>query len=240
MSAADVISDLRRQARAENATNLSRFFKTGPGQYGEGDVFLGVMVPETRKVARAYIDLSPTDIITLTESPFHEARLCGLIILTLQYDTAKDAARKQSLFDLYLDRAYAGTINNWDLVDVTAPTLGKQLLARADALDVMLALAREDSLWLRRLGVLFTFSFLKVGDTAPTFTVVTELLSDSHDLMHKACGWALREAGKRDEPALVRYLETYGSRMPRTMLRYAIEKFPEPERQHWLSSTRPS
>lgn len=238
MPAADVITDLRTLARDDQAANLSRFFKTGPGQYGEGDVFLGVMVPETRKVARAHLDLGPADIVTLTESPFHEARLCGLIILTLQYGKAKDAAHKQQLFELYLERAYAGTINNWDLVDVTAPTLGQQLLARADATDFMLDLAREDSLWLRRLGVLFTFSFLKMGDTAPTFTVVTELLDDEHDLMHKACGWALREAGKRDQPALVRYLEQYGNRMPRTMLRYAIEKFPEPERQHWLSSTR--
>lgn len=231
-----VIAALKERANPDQSKNLSRFFKTGPGQYGEGDVFLGVMVPQTREVAKQFRDLDLADIDELVRSPFHEARLCALVIVTNRFSRAKTEAARAELFAFYLSIARDGFVNNWDLVDVTAPRMGDYLVTSLDdPMALLTELAREQSLWLRRLSVIFTFAFLRASQVQPTLDIVTLHLNDSEDLMHKASGWALREVGKRDLDALRAFLTKHARTMPRTMLRYAIEKLPEPERQGWLS-----
>lgn len=219
--------------------DYARFFKTGPGEYGEGDVFLGLSVPQTREIAQHFRDLDPAEIHELVRSPFHEARLCALVILTTRFERAKNPAQRAELFAFYLDTARAGFVNNWDLVDVTAPRIGSFLVTEMDdPMPLLIELAGEESLWLRRLSVLFTFAFIRAGQFKPTIDIVTLHLADTHDLMHKACGWMLREVGNRNVDALRAYLTEHASGMPRTMLRYAIEKLPETERQQWLTGSK--
>lgn len=238
-TAVDVLVALRSVANPGRVADYARFFKTGPGQYGEGDQFLGLSVPQTREVAKQYKGLDLAEIYELVRSTFHEARLCALVILTTRYERSKSAAERAELFAFYLDTARAGFVNNWDLVDVTAPRIGSYLVAEMDdPMALLTELAGEQSLWLRRLSVLFTFAFIRAGQFQPTIDIVTLHLTDVHDLMHKACGWMLREVGNRDSDALRAYLTQYASVMPRTMLRYAIEKLPEPERQSWLVNSR--
>jgi DNA-binding transcriptional ArsR family regulator len=231
---------LRQVAHPDRAVHSARYFKTGEGQYGEGDVFWGVVVPDARRVAARFRALPPHDIYTLMYSPVHEVRLCALIILTTQFSRARQVEQRAELFNLYVDLARDGRINNWDLVDVSAPTLGQHLASLTDAeiIDYLTAWAQSESLWERRLAVLFTFALLREDRLAPTFAICELLLADTHDLMHKAVGWALREAGKRDPDALRDFLHTHGTRMPRTALRYAIERFSAPERAKWLAVTR--
>jgi 3-methyladenine DNA glycosylase AlkD len=234
MSAKQVIADLKALASVGKAAELQRFFKTGPGDYAEGDIFIGVVVPQTRKVAARFKELPLTEIAKLTDSDIHEVRLCGLIILTNQFKKSKDLTEKKKLFSFYLKELKAGNINNWDLVDVTAPTLGEYLLNVEEPMLVLNKLAKSRSLWERRTSVVFTFAFLRAGDLEPTYEMAERHLGDKHDLMHKAVGWLLREMGKRD-PALLRaFLQEYCAEMPRTALRYSIEKFSESERRKWL------
>jgi 3-methyladenine DNA glycosylase AlkD len=234
MSAKQVIADLKALASVGKAAELQRFFKTGPGDYAEGDLFIGVIVPQTRKVAARYKDLSLTEVAKLTASDIHEVRLCGLIILTNQFKKTRDINEKKKFFNFYLKELKSGNVNNWDLVDVTAPTLGEYLLESEDPMVILTKLAKSKSLWERRVSVVFTFAFLRAGDLEPTYEMAERHLGDKHDLMHKAVGWLLREMGKRDPGLLRAFLKEHCHEMPRTALRYSIEKFSESERQRWL------
>jgi 3-methyladenine DNA glycosylase AlkD len=234
MSAKQVITDLKAFASIRKAAELQRFFKTGPGDYAEGDIFIGVVVPQTRKVATRYKDLPMTEIAKLTNSDIHEVRLCGLVILTNQFKRSRDMNEKKKLFNFYLKELKAGNVNNWDLVDVTAPTLGDYLLQLNDPMAILNKLAKSKSLWQRRVSVVFTFAFLRAGDLEPTYEMAERHLGDNHDLMHKAVGWLLREMGKRDPGLLRTFLREHCNEMPRTALRYSIEKFSESERRKWL------
>ena len=238
-TADDVLDALRAIENPGRVNDYLRFFKTGPGEYGEGDQFLGIAVPQTRKVAKEFKGLDLAELNELVRSPFHEARLCALVILTNRYTRSKNSAERAELFAFYLDIARDGFVNNWDLVDVTAPKVGEYLVSSLDEpMSLLTELAAEESLWLRRLSVLFTFAFIRAGQLQPTIDIVTLHLGDREDLMHKACGWALREVGNRDTDALRAYLTAHAREMPRTMLRYAIEKLDEPERKSWLINSR--
>jgi len=234
-SAKNVITDLKSLASAKKAKDLQWFFKTGPGQYAEGDIFLGVMVPQNRKIAKKYADLPLTEIKKLTESDFHEVRFCGLLILVSQFEKAKTKEIRKRLFDFYMNQLKAGFINNWDLIDVTGVRMGTYLTTEKSALKTLKELAKSKNLWEKRMSVIFTFAFQKIGDPYPTLEMADILLKDDHDLIHKAVGWALREVGKMDGPLLRNYLKENAHQMPRTMLRYSIEKFSPTERKRWLS-----
>ena len=235
MSAQLVIKELKALAKPNKARDLQRFFKTGPGEYAEGDVFLGVVVPQNRRIAKKYSDLSLSEIKKLIDSDFHEVRFCGLLILVSQFERAKTRTLQKRYFDFYLRQLKAGQINNWDLIDVTGVRMGRYLVDEKSALLTLKRLARSKNLWQRRMAVIFTFAFQKVGDPYPTLTMADLLLKDEHDLIHKAVGWALREMGKKDGPLLRNYLKVNAHKMPRTMLRYSIEKFSPSERKRWLS-----
>lgn len=234
MSAKQVITDLKAFASVGKAAELQRFFKTGPGDYAEGDIFIGVVVPQTRKIAARYKELSLTEIAKLTNSDIHEVRLCGLVILTNQFKRSRVVSEKKRLFNFYLKELKAGNVDNWDLVDVTAPTLGEYLLEIEDPMSILNRLAKSKSLWKRRVSVVFTFAFLRAGNLEPTYEMAERHLGDKHDLMHKAVGWLLREMGKRDPSLLRAFLQEHCNEMPRTALRYSIEKFSESERRKWL------
>jgi len=237
-TATKAIAELRALRKPTRAHDMQRFFKTAPGEYGEGDIFLGLTVPQVRVIAKGFRGLELSEIEKLTASQFHEIRLCGLIILTNQFKATAELKTKKSIFDFYMKQMKLGRVNNWDLVDVTAPTIGEYLLEVKDPFPVLLKLAKSKSLWERRLAVLFTFAFVRVGDFAPTMEISERLLGDSHDLIHKAVGWLLREVGKRDPFLLRSFLDAHIHEMPRTMLRYSIEKLPESERQKWLKKSR--
>ena len=238
MSATQVVKEIQALSNRGRAHDLQKFFQTAPGQYGEGDVFLGLTVPQVRTVAKEYKAISLNEIDLLIRSKFHEVRLCGLVILTLQYKAAKERKTKKKLFDLYLKAMTDGYINNWDLVDVTAPIIGEYLIDLDDPYVLLYKLAKSKSLWQRRVSMVFTFAFIRSGDIEPTFEMAEKLLHDKHDLIHKAVGWALREAGKLNGIALRKFLTSHSHEMPRTMLRYSIEKFSERERKKWLLESK--
>jgi len=238
MSATQVQKEIQALANRGRAHDLQKFFQTAPGQYGEGDVFLGLTVPQVRSIAREYKGISLREIEVLIQSKFHEVRLCGLIILTLQYKATKERKEKKKLFDLYMKAMSAGYINNWDLVDVTAPIIGEFLIETEDPYILLNKLAKSKSLWQRRVSIVFTFAFIRSGDIEPTFLMAEQLLGDKHDLIHKAVGWALREAGKLNGKELRGFLSNHSHEMPRTMLRYSIEKFSERERKQWLIESK--
>jgi 3-methyladenine DNA glycosylase AlkD len=231
MSATQVVKEIQALSNRGRAHDLQKFFQTAPGQYGEGDVFLGLTVPQVRTVAKEYKAISLDEIDLLVRSKFHEVRLCGLVILTLQYKAAKERKTKKKLFDLYMKAMTDGYINNWDLVDVTAPIIGEYLIDSDNPYVLLYKLAKSKSLWQRRVSMVFTFAFIRSGDIEPTFEMAEKLLHDKHDLIHKAVGWALREAGKLNGIALRNFLAAHSHEMPRTMLRYSIEKFSERERE---------
>jgi 3-methyladenine DNA glycosylase AlkD len=228
--AAILQSQLRALASAETAANLQRFFKTGPGQYGAGDVFLGIKVPPLRALAKQHRDAGLDTIAALLASRYHEERMFALLLL-MQFYQGADEAAQQAAYDLYL--GHTQRINNWDLVDVSAPRIvGRHLQDRSR--KVLHKLARSSSLWERRIAILATAWFIRLDDYADTLRIAEMLLQDEHDLMHKAVGWMLREVGKRDLAAEEDFLHRHYRGMPRTMLRYAIERFPEPKRKNYL------
>ena len=235
-TAKDVINELRSLANPRKATDLQRFFKTGPGDYAEGDIFLGIVVPKTRVIAKKYGDLALLEIKKLTQSVYHEVRFCGLLILVKQFEKAKSKSDQKRLFDFYIQQLRAGYINNWDLIDVTGVRMGRYLTDQKSSLAFLKKLAKSDDLWEKRMSVIFTFAFQKIGDPYPTLEMADILMNDDHDLIHKAVGWALREVGKMDGPLLRNYLSENVSNMPRTMLRYSIEKFSATERKKWLNA----
>lgn len=238
MQAKALLGELREKADPKKARELQRFFKTGPGEYAEGDVFLGITVPVSRKIARQYLDITLPELKKLLSSPIHEARFCALVILVEQFRRLQTQSDEKRYFDFYIEQLKKGRINNWDLVDVSAPTIGQYLLTERGAQGTLKEMTRSKNLWVRRSAILFTFASLRIGDTKPTLNISTQLLSDDHDLIHKAVGWALREAGKIDSAQLRGYLEKHGKKMSRTTLRYAIEKFSAKERKNWLERTR--
>jgi len=245
-----LLQEITARADASQVEGLSRFFKTGPGQYGEGDKFLGIKVPVTREVVKAcWRETSLEDLEACIASEYHEVRLAALLALVEIFAHAKRFPVKPGMtkmtscparpgisqkdcVDFYL--AHTGRINNWDLVDLSCyPLLGVWLLDKDRQL--LYDLARNGkTLWEQRIGIVSTMTFIRHGQLQDTFDIADILLHHSHDLIHKAVGWLLREAGKRDKDALVKYLEPRYRTMPRTMLRYAIEKFPEAERQPYL------
>ncbi len=237
-TALDVENALRAFSHPDKVKAYEWFFKTGPGQYGEGDVFIGVRVPENRSVAKRFRNIGEAEITELTHSPIHELRQCGLFILVDKFKRAKTESARKEHFDHYMHLVYEGRVNNWDLVDATAPYLGAWLIGRVDALGLMSSLAASEKLWERRVGIIFTFAFIRVGELEPTFEIAKQLLGDKHDLMHKAVGWMLREAGKKDLEALRAFLREFTPVMPRTALRYAIEKMDETERKMWMAIPR--
>jgi 3-methyladenine DNA glycosylase AlkD len=223
-------AELRASANKADAAVLQRFFKTGPGEYGEGDRFLGVRVPATRRVARKYRNLPMIDTLKLLRSPIHEERLLALIILTHKY--RKGAPDEQAaIYTAYLNNTRH--INNWDLVDISAGHIVGAYLDNGSRRPLY-QLARSNSLWERRIAVIATFYFIKKDQFDETLKIARILTDDSEDLIHKAVGWMLREIGKRDQDLEESFLKKHHQRMPRTMLRYAIEKFPEDLRQRYL------
>jgi 3-methyladenine DNA glycosylase AlkD len=230
-----LVKDLHALARKGRSADLAHFFKAFPGGYGEGDVFIGVIVPDTRIVAKKYIDLSFAELEKVIASPIHEERLCGLIILTLRYKRDKDEQTRKKIFTFYMKLLRAGHVNSWDLVDVSAPIIGDYLISEPKHLEVLEKLSRSKNLWQRRTAMVFTFAFLRKGITKPTVVIAENLLGDSHDLIHKAVGWMLREMGKRDPYLLRSFLKENAPEMPRTALRYSIERLPESERKRWLA-----
>lgn len=227
--------ELRVVATKERAVSNAWFFKTGKGQYGAGDKFLGITVPEIRRAIKKHTDLPLADIKKLLDSRFHEERLAGLLILVSQYKKA-DQATRQKIFEFYL--ANVSRVNNWDLVDLSAPHIvGAHLFDASQKMRALLPrLASSANLWERRVAIISTLYFIKQGDYAPTLALARKLLSDKYDLIHKAIGWMLREVGKSDVAVLENFLLEKGryKKMPRTMLRYAIERFPESKRKKYL------
>ena|ERR1035437_6911523 len=230
MSVEDLQKQLRLFADVEKATLLQRFFKTGKGEYGEGDIFLGVMVPYTRKVAKKFTDLTLPEIKELLYSKIHEERLCAFILLEEKYRKADEAGRKK-VFDFYIKNAKQA--NSWDLVDLFAPKIAGDYLMNKDK-SILYKFAVSKNLWEKRISILSTFWFIKYNKFKDSFKIAEILMNDKHDLMHKAVGWMLREIGKRNLAKEEKFLRKYYKNMPRTMLRYAIEKFPEDKRKQYL------
>jgi 3-methyladenine DNA glycosylase AlkD len=222
---------LRALGNPKDADFLAGFFKTGPGQYGEGDVFIGVRVPVIRKLAKEFALLPLPEVENLLHSPIHEERLAALVILVAQAAQAEAKTRK-AIYDFYL--ANTEFINNWDLVDLSAPQIVGACLADRSRRPLY-GLAKSSWLWDRRISILATFHFIRLGDFNDTLKIAEMLLGDPEDLMHKAVGWMLREVGKRDVAALEGFLERHCRVMPRTMLRYAIEKFSDEKRRKYMT-----
>lgn len=232
MNAAAIQARVRKLGRRKYAEAAQWFFKTGPGEYGEGDVFVGIKVPVLRKLARECGGADEPTLRTLLASAVHEDRLLALMILVQQFEKGTETDRTR-IYRLYL--SHTDRINNWDLVDLSAPrVVGGYLLNRSR--KPLYRLVRSKSLWERRISVLATFMFIRDSDFADALAIADRLLHDKVDLIHKAVGWMLREVGKRDMAVLESFLKTRCAVMPRTMLRYAIERFPEPKRQVYLKA----
>jgi len=238
MTASLALADLRAFTKKARISDLARFYKTGPGEYAEGDLFLGGTVPQTRSVAKKYQNLELREVEKLFNSPFHEARLCAAIILNHQFEKSKQPQVRKKLFEFYLKQVKANHVNNWDLVDVSAPRMGAYLSEIDDPMPLLLRLSKSKSLWERRVSMILTFALIRAGDLEPTIIIAETLLKDDQDLIHKASGWMLRELGKRDVMMLRRFLSEHAHEMPRTMLRYTIEKLPERERKQWLQDSK--
>ena len=223
----DIIDELKALGKEEKRLVLQRFFKTGEGQYGYGDKFLGIPVPLTRGVAKEHKDATDDTIKSLLRSEWHEARLCALLIMVEKVRRADEDVRRR-MFDLYL--ANTGRINNWDLVDLSAPQIVGCFLKQKPR-DILYNLADSPLLWDNRIAIVATFAFIKDHDLDDTFRLALRLMNHPHELIHKAVGWMLREAGKRDMLRLRLFVDDHYADMPRTMLRYAIEKYPEEERK---------
>ncbi|MCW7493664.1 DNA alkylation repair protein [Leptospira sp. 2 VSF19] len=229
-----ILSDLKKEGNKEKADFFPKFFKTGPGEYGEGDIFLGVTVPVQRKIAKKYYkEIDIPSLTSLITSPFHEVRLTTLFILVFKFESKDITEKKQKeILDFYLK--HTNSINNWDLVDSSADKiLGAFLFQRPR--DVLDKFHKSKDLWKNRISILSTFYFIRKNDFNDTLRYCESYLYHKHDLIHKATGWMLREIGNRDKKILINFLQSHAAKMPRTMLRYAIEKLPESERKFWLS-----
>lgn len=229
-----MIDKLKREVKAlsdaKRAEVLKRFFKTGKGEYGEGDIFVGLTVPQSRQIARSYKNLPFSEIKKLLKSKVHEERLIALLILIQNFQKG-DKKTKAKIYDFYLSSTRY--VNNWDLVDLTASKIVGEYLLDKEKRELF-KLAKSKNIWERRIAIIATFAFIKRGSLEPTFEIAKLLLEDQHDLMHKAVGWMLREAGKRDQIRLEEFLKLNYKKIPRTTLRYAIERFPEEKRKAFL------
>ncbi|MGB8316541.1 MAG: DNA alkylation repair protein [Ignavibacteriaceae bacterium] len=221
---------VKNNSNKQQAIILQRFFKTGKGEYGEGDVFAGIKVPLSRKIANDFKDLDFTDLQKVIQSKIHEERLITLFILIAKYKNSDDAVREK-LFNFYLKNIRY--VNNWDLVDLSAEKIIGAYLIDKDK-RLLFDLVKSNNIWERRIAIMSTFCFIKANQFAVALKISELLLKDKHDLIHKASGWMLREIGKRDIQAEEVFLQKYYKNMPRTMLRYAIEKFPEKKRLNYL------
>jgi 3-methyladenine DNA glycosylase AlkD len=228
----ELLNELKSLANPVQAKNLQRFFKTGKGQYGEGDIFLGLKVPQTREIAKKYTELSFNDLQNLLNSAIHEHRMTALIILMNKYKKAKeDVFEKRKIYEFYMKNTQ--NINNWDLVDISCPRIVGDFLSR-EGTENLRMLAKSDNLWERRISIVSTFALIDKRNLGETLAIADMLIEDKHDLIHKAVGWALREVGKKNIEVLEIFLKPRYKTMPRTMLRYAIEKFPEEKRKKYL------
>ena len=224
--------DLRKAADPDKKNILQNFFKTGPGQYGQGDIFLGVMVPKTRTIAKKYKDMAISQVKILLNSKIHEERLAAILILVHNYAMGSEDT-KQKIVSVYLDNSRK--INNWDLVDLSAhKILGNYMLHDKKKRDILYSFAKSENLWERRISIISTMAFIKNNDFDDALRISKILLNDEHDLIHKAVGWVLREIGKKNIASEEKFLKKHYTKMPRTMLRYAIEKFPEKKRLNYL------
>lgn len=226
-----IINELQHAASKQRAQNLSRFFKTGKGQYGEGDIFWGINVPTQHAIAKKYVSLPLTEVEELINSPVHECRLTGLLILVYKFKKADEILRKE-LYTFYLK--HSEKVNNWDLVDTSAKIVVGEYLLDKDT-TILTKYARSNNVWQRRIAILSTAAFIKRDRFDETIKIATILLNDTHDLIHKAVGWMLREVGKRDQSVLINFLDKHSQTMPRTMLRYAIEKLDPAKRKHYMA-----
>jgi 3-methyladenine DNA glycosylase AlkD len=230
MGLKQVREELRAVADPERAVAGQRFFKTGKGEYGEGDKFLGCTVPDARRVVRRHRELSYEDIGKLLDSQWHEERHVGLLMLVDRFARA-DEKERGKIYRFYIKNRKA--VNNWDLVDTTTPNIvGEYLVGHPR--DVLYRFAKSKDLWERRIAILATAAFIRRNDFADTLAISDILLEDKHDLIHKAVGWMVREVGKRDQEVMEKFLKPRYKKMPRTMLRYAIEKLPEERRKKYL------
>ncbi len=227
---------LAQHANKEKSLLFQRFFKTAPGQYGHGDIFLGLTVPLQRKIAKQYTSLPLIHIKELLYSPIHEHRFTALLILVNQFQhacTENNLLAQQKIYQFYLQ--HAKQVNNWDLVDTSAPHIvGTYLLQNPNQKDILYTLAKSNNLWEKRIAIVSTFTFIRNNQFQHTLHISKLLLNDQHDLIHKAVGWMLREVGKKDQVVLEQFLKQHLNQLPRTTLRYAIEKFPEPKRKEYL------
>jgi 3-methyladenine DNA glycosylase AlkD len=231
MTAQIIRTKLQKLANKDKAKILHGFFKTGPGEYGEGDIFLGIKVPVLRNLSKEHDGVPLNETMQLLKSPTHEERLLALLLLVRAFSKGDEVLQKK-IYDLYLK--HTRYINNWDLVDLTAPNIvGTYLLNKSR--KPLYALAKSNDLWNRRIAIMATFSFIKQSDFDDTLKIANTLLTDEHDLIHKAVGWMLREVGKRSLVTEERFLQQHYRKMPRTMLRYAIERFPEAKRKKYLN-----
>jgi 3-methyladenine DNA glycosylase AlkD len=226
----EIRNEIHKQKNNSQAVILQRFFKTGKGEYGEGDVFFGIKVPVQRKIVKSFKNLPLDDIKVLIHSPIHEERLIATLILVEQFKKA-DSQNQKIIFDFYLKNSKG--INNWDLVDLSAPNIIGTFLLDKDK-SLLYKFAESINLWERRIAILSTFTFIRDGNFNDALKISEILLHDKHDLIHKATGWMLREVGNRNMTVEEKFLRKYYKVMPRTMLRYAIEKFPETKRKKYL------
>ena len=231
MTAHDIKQKLHAVANPEKALQMQQFFKTGEGEYGEGDLFMGIMVPEQRKIAISSLSASLVEIKSLLAEKYHECRLTALLILVAKYQKSKDQQLKKEIYELYLQNTRF--INNWDLVDSSAHQIVGDFLADKER-AMLYRLAESKLLWEQRIAIIATFKFIRNEDFSDTLLLSEKLLKHKHDLMHKAVGWMLREVGNRNKSVLVDFLMEYSTEMPRKMLRYAIEKFEQEERHYFL------
>ncbi|PIN90440.1 DNA alkylation repair protein [Candidatus Pacearchaeota archaeon CG10_big_fil_rev_8_21_14_0_10_35_13] len=231
-----VIKELKSLKDKKHAILLQRFFKTGKGEYGEGDKFLGITVPEQRKIVRKYWnDTTIEELEEMLTNEYHEIRLTALLMLTARYEKKNEERKK--IKELYLRNTK--NINNWDLVDLSAPRIiGAWVLKNPSEKKILYEMARSKDLWKKRIAIISTAWLIKNNQYKETIELSEILLEDKHDLIHKAVGWMLRELGKKNEPALELFLEKNYKKMPRTMLRYSIEKFPEKTRKEWLKKEK--
>lgn len=228
----ELINELNSLKNPEQAKNLQRFFKTGKREYGEGDIFIGIKVPVQRNIAKKYIDLSFSDLQNLLNNKIHEYRMIALIILINKYKKSKrNKLRQREIFEFYLKNT--SRINNWDLVDISAPSIIGDF-SSIEGTEILKFLSKSKNMWERRIAILSTYSFIKKRIYGETLSIADILIKDEQDLIHKAVGWMLREIGKRNKDVLEIFLKERYKEMPRTMLRYAIERFPEERRKAYL------
>lgn len=228
----DIAREINKNKDKAKAIVLSGFFKTGKGQYGEGDKFLGLTMPIQRELAKKFVELDFAEIGKMLKSEYHDFRMIGLLILTYKYEKGDEKLR-QKIYQFYLKNLKA--VNNWDLVDITVPNImGRYLWESEESRKILYKLVKSKNLWERRIAILATFYFLKNKDFKDTIRLAEILLKDKEDLIHKATGWMLREMGKRDLLVLIKFLDKYALIMPRTMLRYSIEKLPEKKRIYYM------